>query len=234
MRTRVSAKRRLDRKYPPSEAATPSDYIHHFDDLDATEVILFCRVSGREQNRNGNLADQINENRRELEKLGVTVIERYKEIESGWDNDHWMDRGALAAAAAHAKRLGVVLVAESLSRFIRSVDYHPSKNSHAVPTRAEFEKLLRITEGVTLATIAHPDTPPTAERGVQSKRGMIQKNRMGGRPRKRTRTIRPLETIQQAMELRAAGWSLGEIAKALKVPRPTVQSWADRYLNRGV
>ena len=75
MRTRVSAKGRLDRKYPSQEAATPSDYIHHFDDLDAAKVILFCRVSGREQNRNGNLADQIKDNRQSLEERGVTVVE---------------------------------------------------------------------------------------------------------------------------------------------------------------
>jgi len=223
MRKRLSARPYLDKIYPPSEPATPSSYIHHLDDLNATEVILFCRVSENEQSRKGNLVNQVNGNRRNLKERGVTVIERYKCIESGWDNDHWMDRGVLAAAVAHAKRLGVVLVAESLSRLIRSASYHPSKNPSAIPNKAEFEKLMRITDGATLATIVHPDLSPTEERGVQSRRGMVEKHRMGGRPmrKKRRRELRNPEAIRSRLE----GNSIAGIARLLDVPESTVRDW---------
>ncbi|WP_339731036.1 recombinase family protein [uncultured Gimesia sp.] len=234
MKRKVSAWVMLNRKYPPSEPGKASDYFAHFETLNAKDVVLYCRVSSSRQHQNTNLADQERSLKRLLERLGVTVHATYGCIESGWDNDHWMDRATLAYAAAEAEKLGAVLVFESTSRAIRSIWYHPSRNNHAQPTKAEYEKFLQITKGAKLATIAHPDITPEAERGLQSRRGMTEKNRKGGRPRKRTVTKWPQETISRAIDLRQAGNSLGEIAKTLNVPRPTVQSWAKRYMTRGV
>lgn len=236
MRNRVTAWGRLNRKYPTSEPAKASEYFDQLVAIGATEVILYCRVSGNKQHQNGNLANQVTSLERDLKRRGITVLETYRCIESGWDNDHWMDRPTLAAAAKRAKELGALLVFESTSRAIRSCWYHPSREKDAQPVKAEYENLQRITNGVKLATIAHPDLTPDAERGLQTRRGMTEKDKRGGRPRKqkRTRTLWPQETKNRAIELRQAGASYGEIAKMLNVPRPTVQSWTKRYLTRGV
>lgn len=236
MKRKVTAWVRLNWKYPPSEPGKASDYFAHFETLNATDVVLYCRVSSCRQHQNSNLANQETSLNRELKRLGVTVHATYGCIESGWDNDDWMDRATLAYAAAEAEKLGAVLVFESISRAIRSIWYHPSRDKHAQPTKAEYEKFLRITKGAKLATIAHPDITPEAERGLQSRRGMTEKNKKGGRPRKqkRTRTLYPQETKNRAIELRQAGASHGEIANALNAPRSTVQSWVKRHLTRGV
>lgn len=234
MRKRVTAWVRLNRKYPPSEPAKASDYIKHFETLGAKNVVLYCRVSSSDQHHTGNLANQQANLCRELERQGVTLHEVYCCIESGWNNDHWMDRPTLAAAATKAKELGAVLVFESTSRLIRSIWYNPSRNKNAQPSKAEYKKLKRITKNVTLATIAHPDITPAEERGIQTRRGMVEKNKKGGRPRKRRKTNWPQETINQAIELKENGRSYGEIAKTLNAPRSTVQSWIRMHLKRCV
>lgn len=225
----VSARDRLNRKYPPSETARASEYVDHIENLDATDVVLSCRVSGGAQHRKGNLADQVKSNRRVIEKHGATVHEVYRCIESGWDNDHWMDRPTLAAAATKAKELDAVLVFESLSRLIRSIEYHPSRNPNAQPTKAEMEKVMAITQGAKLATIAHPDATPGEERSVQTQRGQQEKGRKGGQPisKKRRREIRKPEAIK----LWLAGEKTARIARILEVPVSTVRDWLKDVAN---
>ena len=87
-----------------------------------------ARLFGTHVNRRSH---QIERNRDEPEQRGVTVHAVHHCIESGWDNDHWMDRAVLADAVAKAKELGAVLVAETLSRIIRSERYHPSDSLNA-------------------------------------------------------------------------------------------------------
>lgn len=229
MKRKVTARAMLNRKYPPSEPGKASDYFAHFETLNATDAVLYCRVSSSRQHQNTNLADQERSLKRVLERLGVIVHVTYGCIESGWDNDHWMDRATLAYAAAEAEKLGAVLVFESTSRAIRSIWYHPSRNNHAQPTKAEYEKFLQITKGAKLATIAHPDITPEAERGLQSRRGMTEKNKKGGRPitKKRRREIKK----PKAIELRKSGKSIAAISREIQVPESTIRDWVRNVPN---
>ena len=179
---RVSATRRLALKYRPSPPGKASDCIQHFKDVQATDVVLYCRVSLIEQYRNGNLGDQVAHCRRLLERQGANIIAVYHCIETSSELDDWMDRPTLATAIATAKKWGAVLVVETTSRLIRSLNYYYERNQQAQPTEIEFEKLLRLCNGVTLATLEHPNASSGEERSYQTKRGQEAKGRKGGRP----------------------------------------------------
>jgi hypothetical protein len=65
-------------------------------------------------------------------------------------------RRCLVAAAAFAAEDGLALLAPDLSRFLRSEDYHRTKNPEAWPTPGEFGRLRELTLGVPLVTVADP------------------------------------------------------------------------------
>ncbi len=230
-RRRVSANRRLELKYPQSPIAKASDYFVHFtaliQDRPGIPRVLYCRVSGREQNRRGNLRDQSDNQHRTVGQHENSVQACYREIASGWELDDGMDRPTLAAAIATAKKIGAVLVVESTDRLIRSVEYS-KKNQDVLPTVAEFDKLMRLADGVTLATLLHPDTSPGDVRSHQIKRGQRAKGHKGGRPRitkpgekKRRRE----EMLPMVLHLHRVGESRREIAEWTGLPVMTISDW---------
>jgi hypothetical protein len=209
---------------PGTTLARASDYIRHLADLardhHGVEVVLYIRVSGRMQDRRGTLDRQERFCRRRLAEMGCEVVKVYREVGSGWRLAP-RDRQGLADAADYARRRGTILVAESVSRLVRSVQYHSVDYPTAQPTKKEYEQLRFITEGVILATIHAPDATPGQERSQQTRRGEP------GRRAKRKRRCRAdaARLRAKARRLRSEGYSLGEIAEELKCTRSSVQGW---------
>ena len=202
-----------------------SDYIHHLPDVLATApdvpIVLWPRCSGRVQDHKGNLDEQEANLRREIERLCGRVIATFRRVGSGWMHEgHW---SSLEAAADYAREHGAILVAESTSRFIRSVDW-TTTNQQARPTVQEFEQMAQACHGVLLATIHHPDIDPGEERSVQTQRGQQEKGRKGGRPFKSKRSRRE-QLRPRVQELHEQGRSIRQISKLLNVPKTTVDEW---------
>ena len=141
-------------------------------------------------------------------------------IQSGWDDD----RLVLEVAAELAHKEGAVIVAESPDRFIRSIDFHTKTNPGALPTVAEYEKLMEVVGDVTLATVLPPDAPWKKVRGYQSRRGQIAKGSKPGRPKKTRYKRRDESEISRAREMKGEH-SIGKIAKAVGRAKSTVQYW---------
>lgn len=193
------------------------------DELRVGDMVILClRVSGRTQQLAGNLDDQELHLRQVAAERGAKIISVFRRVGPGWNVD-W-----LIPAIDMAKQCEARLLAESVSRFVRSASYHPSRAPNALRSEEELNLFCSIIEGVPLITILSPDAAPADERGFQTKRGQEAKNRCGGRPtKKRPGAIKARRINQQprARQLRAEGRSLAEIAKATGVPRPTIQRW---------
>lgn len=191
------------------------------------KAVQYGRVSSRTQHHRKNLDAQEAYCKFRLRKLGVPTNRVYREIGAGWSQD----RERLQAAAAYAKEIGVVLVAESADRFLRSQDFNTKKRPDVLPSHAEWEKLKESTLGVRLVTILPPDMHWRAVRSHQSRRGQRGKGRLGGRPKNRAdsrrgpKKLRRLLLLDDALEMRDQGLGLGTIAKELGIPKSTIQRW---------
>jgi hypothetical protein len=155
---------------------------------------------------------------------GVPIVAEFRGLASGWR----VARGRLSDAADYDRTSGTVVVAESTDRFIRSERFHTKKNPSAQPTTAEFEALKRVTKGVTLATIHHPDADWKEVRSGQAKRGQSTKGRKGGGDRKPGWRKRRKERLQpKARRLRRKGKSYRKIGKRLGVSVRTAWEWVN-------
>jgi hypothetical protein len=214
------------------DPGTASDYICHFASLlrrrPVTGVVLYCRVSGRNQKHTGNLVDQEAHLRRWCQRYGVRVIAVYREVGSGWKSD----RDGLAAAISEARECGVPVLAESTDRYVRNVNFTTDTNPNAWPTEAEFDELARMARGVLLTTLLVPDADPSVVRYMQQNRGQVEKDNPGGRKKKKRpgdKKRRHEKLLPEALSLHARGWTLGKISAETCVPRSTIQNWISRY-----
>lgn len=87
----------------------------------------------------------------------------------------------LAEAISYCHRRSFVLVAASRCRFVRSTEFYDKKPRQDVMSQKEYRALKRMAEGVTLATLAHPNSSGRSE---QTSRGIGSKGAKVGRPRK--------------------------------------------------
>ena len=207
---RVSAKRWL-------ACGKASNYIKQANIKPGDKVVLVCRVSDHEQGRRNNHADQDAAMRQQVEQLGGTVVDSLQLVASGFD-PYWIERARLTA-----KEHGASLLAESAERYRRHPAYHSKENPSRQARDSDWRELAWWADGVPLLTMLPPDATPDEVKSYQSKRGQRMKRAKGGRPERpknRRKRLRPL-----ALEMRAAGASLGEIAKAFNVPRSTVADW---------
>jgi hypothetical protein len=212
-----------------SASGTASDYIRQLAELatrrPGLKVVLYLRKSLRDSN--GSLFGQERQCRKRLRVLGVTIIAVFREVGPGWDFD-LADRYALVQAVRCAMQHEAIVVAESTSRFIRSFEYS-NKNQHACPRKAEYEALRKLTQGVVLATIHHPDEQSRVERGRQTKRGKDAKGNRGGRPgRAGYKKRRRLKLRDRVLAMRAGGLSLNQIVTKTGVPNATIRRWLIR------
>lgn len=202
-----------------------SNYIHHFAEYARShlwpKVMLYLRVSTREQYRKGNFDDQGAWCRKVLKGFGAVLVRMpYEEYVSGVCGK--VDRWGLRYAAEWARKLGAVLVAESTDRLIRNALW-TTENPDAWPTEDEFEDLFLITKGVPLATLLPPDMPWKEVRAHQSNRKAKLTPPMLRTPgyKKASRIINQ----PKAIEMAADGMSLRQICAQLNVPLPTVHRW---------
>lgn len=233
-----STRRRFQKKYLQYKSGKASNNIVHFkkllNSIRFLKIVLYCRVSRCWQKKNGNLNDQEKYLRRKIRKyekkykVKIDIVAVFNEVASGGKND----RKWLIAAADTAKKLGVVLLAESTCRFIRNKDYHSSLNPDILPTIDEYEALVSATKGVTLATIMHPNATWKKVKAYHTKRGQRSKNKRGGRPKVNKsgyKKKRRLEELPIVLRLRKKGVSWGKIFALTKIPKTTSADWVKKY-----
>jgi DNA invertase Pin-like site-specific DNA recombinase len=209
-----------------SPVGKASDYIKWLCDmpnLPGLRVVLYCRVSLWKQKHYGNLKRQIAHAKAELRKLGVKVIAVFKEANTAKEFDEC--HRTLAGAAYYAKEHDAILVATATDRYVRHRQFVP-KRPDLLPRVHEFEQLVAMTLGVTLATITHPDAPPEEVQGIRSRAGQIESGNNGGRPGKAGYKNRRRKQMKPAaIEMREEGRTLGEIAAKLRIKKSTLQGW---------
>ncbi len=194
--------------------------------LDALErypdknLVFYHRLSSPGQGSKGKLAEKTLAAENELLALttgtGSRLLWVVKCIEEGKMST---PSRKLIDAAAFAAERGAILVAADLSRFIRSEAYHRCTNSDAEPTQKELAQLGRLTNGVILATILHPNA-------TESERHSLATKRTGkcGRPPK----IRDSKTALRMMYALADGASLATVSKLFGLTKSCVQRWLEK------
>ena len=168
----ASAKESLRKRDPElfepgaDKTGIASDYISDTRSLKRRQrVVIYCRVSGNVQERSQNLSNQGENLKNESKQRGFVVLEIISEVASGWKED----RDGLLRAVEIAREKKAIVVAESVTRFIRSRDYNSVTNWNAKPTVADYNRLQLETHGVKLATLINPDATPAEIRSYETK-----------------------------------------------------------------
>ena len=196
-------------------------YISHIYDLEPGPVVLYLRVSAPTQK--DDLPHQRINLEMEVEKRGFTVIAVFEETASGW-MDH---RTGFGLAILKGRAANAVLVAESLNRFWRCWRYRSERKMPPLNI-FEIKRLMAEADGVQLATLFHPDTPPKKEHGQQTKRGQVGKGNYGGRPVERfPKKARRLAKKPKAIASRKEGFSYRCISRQLNIPWSTIRDWTE-------
>lgn len=183
-------------------------------------VFLLLRVSTCTQDHDGNLDASEKYLRAEMKKLGVIVVGVGRYVGSGYE-PFW-----IGPYAYQAEKLGAKLVAEDLTRLIRSPRYN-NRNQDAQAHDRDLQELQYHSRGVPLATVLDPNASPGECRSHQIKRGQSVKGK-GGRPPKETAGYKKKmreKKKPEAVKLYAEGSSVPAICKRLNVARSTVYSW---------
>lgn len=221
-----NAKRRSRERYlPDSKSAKASKYIHHLKKYRKKHpdmrVLIYIRESTRAQDHNKNLDTYEKVLRRRLKKLNIPVVGCYREVSSGWILD-FDKRGALVNATEDAIKHKAIILAPSADRFLRNKDFHTKHAPNVLPTEAEFKELEKLTCGVPLVTLLHPDMPPKKVRRHQTRWGQQVKGNSGGRPKINKpgyKKKRRLEQLPGVLRRRRKGKSLEDISKATGRPK---------------
>ncbi len=191
-------------------------------------MIIYCRVSGRVQERSQNLSDQVKNLKNESKQRGFVVLEIISEVASGWKED----RDGLLRTVEIAHENDAVVVAESVTRFIRSRDYNSKTNRNALPTGADYNRLQLETDGVELATLINPDATPEEIRSYETKRGKKSKGNPGGRPKKRDPGYKKRERqmyLPIVLERYKQNKNIAAIARSVNLKYDTVYSWIVKF-----
>jgi DNA invertase Pin-like site-specific DNA recombinase len=190
-------------------------------------AVVYCRVSDKSQK--ANLKDQEAKIRREAERCGVEVIAVFHEIGRAAVPE---GRPKFSAALRLAREAGAVLLLESTNRALRGESYYRDGDEWTVPTRDEWERMLRFADPVPFVAVDDPALPPRDQRGRESARGQREKGRHGGRPSKNVpgyKKQRRIDKLPEVLRMRREGASYGAIARATGLPRTTVADWCRRY-----
>lgn len=215
-----------------SNAWTPrpgkaSDYINPWNTLRAGDkVVLTCRVSGREQKRRRNLANQKDFLREQLQPVGVTVDGVIEHQGSGFD-PQWLKRKLLRSYGGD-----VTLVAISTDRFVRSLFYHTKRNNNAQARTKDLVRLAICTFDLPLVTWLHPDASTEEVQRFQAMLGQWAKGRKGGRPANKRpgyKKRRREQMLHAVLKLRDSGKSQSQIQCETGIPKPTVSRWLRLY-----
>jgi DNA invertase Pin-like site-specific DNA recombinase len=217
-----STRRRFEIYCTRDDEAKLSDTLRPVTELRlGAKVVLYCRVSGDEQERNGNLARQVADMQAEARARGLNVVDVSAGVWPAWDEDRLFDAVCLAS------RHGAVLLAHTADRFVRNKAFWKSKQ-RVRPVGHDIARLRCISDGVALYTLMDPDAPPAVIGSAQKRRGQRTSGHRGGRPvakrpgykKRRREELRPrvVELLRQKVTVRA-------VAHATNVPRSTVNRW---------
>jgi len=235
----ANVKRRLRERYlPDSKPAKASKYLHHFKKYHKKhpnmQALIYTRDSTGAQAYRRNLDTHKKVLRREHKKMKIPILGCYPEVSSGWIlND---DRWALVKAVKKARKYirkgkPVVIVTTSSDRFLRN-EYFTTNGPDVLPTKAEFEKLKKLTRNVPLVTLLHPDMPPMEVRSWQTKWGQKTKGNKGGRPKVNKpgyKKKQRLEKLPRVLRLRKKGASWRDINALTGVAKTTATDWVRKY-----
>lgn len=208
------------------KAHKPSTYIQPIEAIQAgTNFVLWCRVSSPAQKLNGNNDDQEAELRNAIKACGGTVVDVKTCNRAAWKAEK-----ELYAAANEARQHNAVLLAESTSRFTRPCRYNPKFRPYLVAGASQLRDLRWVCGDVTLVTLCDPDATWQEERAYQSKRGQLQKGKMGGRPHKPGYKKRRRENLLPiARKLHDEGKSNRKIARVLEIGETTIRRWVRHF-----
>jgi DNA invertase Pin-like site-specific DNA recombinase len=136
-----------------------------------TKAILVLRVSTSQQK--ASLKQQCNRLKEHCTGADITVI-AIKFYTGNGNSEAWLQK--LETWSKLARDQNAVLFAESTDRFLRGPDYH------TWPSKSEFKRLKRATDGVQLVTLLRPDD--RGVRSAQTARGMKATDKpLGRRPK---------------------------------------------------
>ena len=194
------------------------DRIERLEDIPlGTTIDLRVRVSTENQKRNGDLDDQLSFMVEQAEKQGLLIRKVIAEVRPGWDL-HW-----LLDYAENDADPDVVLVVESTDRLVRSEDYS-KHNQDRQATEADLDQVFRLLpNGCRIASYLDPDAPWEVVRSHQTQRGMKEKSRPGGRPRKAPKS-KPLSLKRRRLIAKskivriapALGWGPADCARFIE------------------
>lgn len=201
----------------------PAQLLHLPDALaryTGSEVVLYCRVSEPSQVNNGSLERQKLDELQEHRAAGANVRQFCYGQESG---KLAKPRLLLREAIERARKRGGFVSAGNLSRLLRAADYERRTNWDVLPTQAEIEKLLKIADGVPLATRLHPSLTPKEIHALATKRG---NQKSVGRKSKipDTLKIRILELLEEE-----DAPSIASIARRFDLPKQPVHRFVNEW-----
>ncbi len=200
-------------------------------------VVLYARVSTRQQYADGNHLSQLTELRAEAERLGLNVVGEIVEVKSGsiyeMGPGYEEYRSGLFKALMTARRTDAFILACDVSRLLRHPCFHAKTKPNARPTKDDLRELSELAGDVVMVTILEPDAPPSIERGTCRRRGQQYRQRTGGRPRKKQveekeaghMTRRYREKFEPCLRAYAKLRSLREVSKLYGVPHTTLARW---------
>ena len=206
------------------EPAKASEYIDLPNIIPGRCYISTCRVSTPEQAKKGELEQQEIVLTNCIKEGGGIPVQSYKRIGSG-SNLSWLKR-----LRRKAEKLKAIIFAESTDRLLRHPDAHKGwENYRLTPRLEDFEEMKRLLGNIRPMTMLDPDADPERVQSHQRWRGMSFKTKGGGHHPVNSgpgwKKRRRLAKQEQAITLRGNYWSLGKIAKALHVPKSTIQRW---------
>jgi hypothetical protein len=198
-----------------SNCRKASDLLYELEHLrNAKCVVIWVRVSGRQQKHRRNQTDQCDSVMHAVDAFAIPIIEVVTHIGSGKQISDTLLH-AISVASDH----GAALIAESVDRFVRHPDYHSSLNPDAQAGGPELKRLASAASGVSLVTVLHPDTPPNEVRSFQRRRGQHAKQQTGGGDRT------PGFRKRHVLRLNEAGMRAMEIVSETRYPKTSVCRW---------
>lgn len=217
-----------------AEPAIPSQHgIPSLAELAQSQPITEVYLCGRVSSGNQNLDHQLRGARRRIRLQDITVRRSFGDIGDGKSLDP-EQRPDLFRAIAAARQRGIPLVLVTISRGIRSQDYHPYWEPDAKPSETELEEFLQLAKGVTIATLNDPDSnPPDDEAFIRQLNAEAKRIPVGRRSKKVKGdcTRRRHRAQQSARQWREDGLSYRLIADRLftemgiSVSHETIRAW---------
>jgi len=211
----------------------PSKYIFwyptHLKKYPNASYVLTARVSGRDQHRKGKINAQCWNLWDAASTDGGRLIKGFKEVGAGWEK---VSKRRIMKAAKYAKMHNACLLAESVARLLRSVNYS-FHDQDKQPTDAELKSFVDELD-VPIATYLHPDASPEETRAFETKRGLRYTQAKSGRPKKlkpghkkkRREELRPV-----VLKLHDEGNSYRQIEAKTGVKVSTAREWILAHVN---